>query len=489
MKKIIIHSGIALVMVVLGIVVMGYIAGDTVSSAVTTVKLYTMLLDLPLGQGWVALDEKGGGLTNSNPGTPTFSQLWAGWPGKDSACALMTNLTADATGACLATRRSLQASIQSLTNCASNRSQACQLITRFTDALAYPTTYIVLSGGVNVSYPYTAGRKLSATSADDPLSYMQRAVRNAPLLLHNAYRTSMLDGFSYSAPALYLLIVLFVALNVWSELLVALGVDDWVMEWMPYTRPIMYINLAPVFAIFLVYFIVYRGSLNLLLIISLPTFLVLIWYFQMLPKLRLRPFIRPATFCVVYAVLTVLALGSNGVRRYDFVIVELLKAMGIGMTYMGVCWYFLGLWEKLESKEAVAPIYSTREAHTSVLLAGFVMAAVPFLTWLAPYNYSYSSPVALSHPVTFAALSLLSLLALNTQATHQHASSTTRHHDLVSFLCGLLLLYTLMVCGRGSMDFINVYLADARTPTLPMGPNYIQYAFNQPTLGAGLPAA
>ena len=484
MKKIILHSGVALVMVILGITVMAYMVGDGITSAVTTVRLYTMLLDLPMGQNWVALDEKNGMATNSNPNTPTMGQLWNSfWP--NPSCAAMTNLTTDSN--CLATRQKLQTAILSITNCASNRSQACQLIGSFTTALAYASTYNVLVNGVNVSYAYTAGRRLTPSTTDDPLSYMQRAIRNVPLLLHNAYRTSMLDGFAYSVPAMYLLIVLFVALNVWSELLVALGIEDFVLSCAPSLHVTTVSNFIPAFTILLVYCCVYRAAANLIAIIFVPTMVILVWYFMMLPRLKMRPFIRPATFCVVYAVLTLLALGSNGVRRYDLVVVELLKAMGMGLTYMGLCWYYLGLWEKLQSNEAVAPLYSTREAHTSVLLSWFVMAAVPFFTWLAPYNYSYNSPITLSHPVTFTALSILSLLALNTQATHQHASSPTRREDLVSFLSSLLLLYTLMVCARGSMDFINVYLADARTSTLPMGPNYIQYSFNQPTLGAGLP--
>jgi hypothetical protein len=478
MKKLIVHSGIALVMVILGAILMGLIASDTISAAVTTVRLYSLNNALPLGQGWVSLDVTS--TTQTTTAAPTLAMLWgAQWPGPDSTCAQMTNLTAEAGGACLATRRTMQASILAITNCALNRSQACQFINQLVSGLAYQTNNIVTINGVNISYPYMAGRKLGGTgTVGSAVDLMQRAIRNAPLLLHNAYQSTLRENFAFSAPSMYLLVVLFVALNVWSELLVALGVDDWKMGMV---RPLTLLNLLPVVGIFVAYFVVYQGATGLLLIIFLPTTLVIVWYFEMLPALQKRPFVRPSTFCVVYAVLTLLAMTYNGVRRYDFIVVELLKAMGLGLTYMGVCWYFLGLWEKMQSKETLAPLYSTREAHVSVLLCVFVMAAVPFFTWLAPYNYTFASPILLSHPVTFLLLSFGTLLALNTEATHQDRASRTRHKDLVSFLCAVLLLFTLVVCGKGAVEFINVYLADTRTAVLPVGPNYIQYAFNQAT--------
>lgn len=488
MKKLVIHSVIALVMVILAIIVHSMITGDSVANAVTTFRLYTMLIGLPGGQAWASLDTNNGPATINTASAPTFSQLWnVQWPAPGSACAQLTNLSTDST--CLAARQLVQTSILTLTNCATNRSQACNLINRVVSGLAFQSTYVVTTGGINTTYAFMAGRRLGTTpDGQDPKEYMRRTIASAPLLLHNAYRTSTQDGFSLSAPALYLLIVLFVALNVWNEVLTELGVEEWTMRWG--VRTIMLFNLLPVLGIFIAYFVVYGpGSTPLLLTIFFPTALVIIWYFQMLPRLQRRPFIRPFVFCVVYAALTLLALLFNGVRRYEFVLVELLKAMGTSLIYMGLCWYFLGLWEKLQNKAALAPLYNSREAHTSVLLSAFVMAAVPYFTWLAPYNYTFASPVLLAYPAIFSVMSLFCLYALHSEASHQDKTGRMRHKDLVSFLCGVLVIFTLGVCSRGGMDFINVYLAETRAPALPMGPSYIQYAYNQENqLGKGLPS-
>jgi len=479
MQKLVVHCIVALCMVVLGIIVHTMISGDTTTNAVTTFRLFTMNLCLP--QSWPSIDTVAGNPTS--PNAIRFSDLWnVQWPAQASSCAALTNLSTDLT--CLAARQTVQASILTITNCANKRSsQACTLIQRIVSGLAFPTVNIVTVGGVNVSYPYTAGRRLDGQDAKE---YMRRTIANVPLLLHNSYKSSIQDGFSFSAPSLYLLIVIFMALNVGAELLVELRVDDWTM---PILRPLTAINALPVLVVFPVYFAIYPGTLNLMLIIFFPTLLVVGWYYQMLPQLRLRPFVRPGTFCVVYGALTILAMGYNGVRRYEFVVVELLKAMGVGLTYMGLCWYFLGLWEKKQRNDLLAPLYSSREAHTSVLLCVFIMAAVPFFTWLAPYDYTFASPILLAHPVLFSVLSLFSLLALNSSVTHHGPANGTRHEDLVSFLCGLLLAFTLTVCSRGAMEFITIYLAEIRAPALPMGPSYIQYTYNLATqLGSvGLP--
>jgi hypothetical protein len=471
------HLTLSIILAVLAIILHSTITGDGIASAITSFRTYVLVnLYKDTGTDWQKLW--------FTPGDP---------------CQAMTNLTAEPSRACLATRLKLQTTILTASGCAAitspeyaslpgtARSQSCTLIARLVAGLAYNAT-----NPTTPSMTYVAGKNLvdganPLATSDRPWEYLNTALTvGARYLMHNPFQASVLaNSYSVQASAIHLQVSLAILCN-----MIMLFLKPW--EDKPDFLPSLPLRLSTcatftfLLVTLLVYFLQYTGMRTLTVIVYVPALVQLVWYDMMLPPSTSRPFLHPAMFTVIYVSVTILALLYSGVANNTWLVIEALKAAGVAQMYMGLCWYYLGLWEKqaithvqAEDKtlDGVASLYRTKGALLSVVLSTVVMALVPFFTWLAPYNYNNGAPFMSTMPVILVVVSIASLWVMN-------ASAGVRRVDgVLSVFCALIVVYGFALAMVSFTEFLSVNLGDSSKWLLTSN----QYALNSPTLqGQGL---
>lgn len=455
-----IHLFGALIVAVLAISNHSSIVSDAVAKAVTTHRLYVMKLMQPsvLESAWQTL-----------------------WPAATDPCLTMTNLSQEASGACLQRRVGIRNTILTQAGCASwqNRSQACTLISRVVQGLAFNVT--------NASPPYVAGRNLAVGANPlyrdhNPQEYISRTLANAPLLMHNAYRASVSENnYAILPSAVHLLLPIFAVLNMIGQVLHYAERDAMFMPSLPVRISTIIYALAFI-VLFSVYMALYTEMQPITAVILVPPFVFFLWFDFMLPSLDHRPFVHPAVFGVVYPTVTLLALLSNGVQNYRFIMIELLKAAGVGQVYMGIIWYFMGLWEKVEKRKDTVALYRTKGAYLSVVLAMAVLALTPGLTWLSPYDFSFDSPFLAIAPLVFVVLAVTGLVGTKFMGSSWHDEGVSCFFNFI--FVGFVIIFVMI----NYVDVTSISGADSSTSRWIQ--TSIQFQLGQDSLlGPGLPSS
>lgn len=123
--------------------------------------------------------------------------------------------------------------------------------------------------------------------------------------------------------------------------------------------------------------------------------------------------IHPYTFTIIYASLSVLALVENGVLNSLVVTMAIGQAHAVALLYMQIVWYWVGYNEKkthsnqhhMDSTHA-ANLYLTREMQYALYLAIVVIALIPTLQTVAPFDYDCSDLLIRGAPLVFLAISV-----------------------------------------------------------------------------------
>lgn len=455
-----IHLAVAGLIAVFAFVLHATIMSDTVGKSVTTYRLYVMKL--------------------LQPSVPDSTWLPL-WPAVGDPCLTMTNLSVDPLRTCLKARVAIQTAILLQAGCASwqNRSQACTLIARIVQGLAY-----------NVTTPtatYTAGKNLAVganplNKDHNPMDYVSRALANAPLLMHNAYRASVSENnYSVITGAVYILVPLFTFLNMLGQVLHYWDKDPSLLSWIQ-IRPSTVITSLAFIVVFSVYMGIYTEMQPITTVLLVPPFVYLLWFDMMLPSLEHRPFIHPSVFAVLFSSVTLLALLDCGVQNYRFIMIELLKAAGVGQLFMGLLWYFMGYWEKLDKDKALVSMYRTKGAHLSVVLTASVLAFTPLLAWMAPYDLSFDLPFLSLSPLLFVSLTAAGIFCMH------FLGASWRDEGVACFFNMLLLSFVAIIVLVHFTDYASVTGADSSTSRWIQ--NTIQYSLGQDAvMGLGLPSA
>jgi len=454
-----IHLALTGLLAVFGFVMHSAIMSDAVGKSVTTYRLYVMKL--------------------LQPSVP--DSVWQPlWPPVGDACLTMTNLSQEPTRACLNRRVAIQTAILTQAGCAAwqNRSQACTLIARIVQGLAYNVTG---PGGT-----FQAGKNLALganplNKDHNPIDYVSRALASAPLLMHNAYRASVSENnYSVITGAVYILIPLFAFLNMLGQVLHYWDKDPSLLSWVQ-VRPSTLVTALTLVVVFSVYMAIYTEMQPITAVLLVPPFVFLLWFDTMLPALEHRPFIHPAVFAVLFSSVTLLALLDCGVQNYRFLMIELLKTAGVGQLFMGLLWYFMGYWEKLDKDKSLATLYRTKGAYLSVVLTATVLGFTPLLAWMAPYDLSFELPFLSIAPVIFVALTATGIFC-----TH-FLGASWRDEGVACFFNVLLFVFVVVFVLIHFTDYATVAAADSSTSRWIQ--STIQYSLGQDAvMGLGLQA-
>lgn len=365
------------------------------------------------------------------PGDRTAAQAIvddnAQWPSLACQAAVNTTTTSDA---CVVSRRALRNGILSQMKCFDYNSQVCMYLRNVTSGIIQNRTY----GGTT----YFLGRSLLGTIPNmGTLTYRQLirdAIGKAPLLLHNSFKAAQDNEFYVLRTVLYNLVAWTILANLAVHVL---DENAWVWRTRLIMRLAVFLGLTTVPA-FVLIIGAWGSALTVFVYIFLPAVIVLVYYEAYLDASITRPWyaccsllvlcapdttpprrIHPFAFAIIYAVLSTLSLTENSVLNAQTVTLAILQAHSVSLLYMQVVWYWAGYTEKKThdpSKTHVgghaAELYLTKEMQYALFLAIVLLAVLPVLQALAPYDYDLADVTLRLAPALFLALSVWGTLYL-----------------------------------------------------------------------------
>jgi hypothetical protein len=127
--------------------------------------------------------------------------------------------------------------------------------------------------------------------------------------------------------------------------------------------------------------------------------------------------IHPYTFSIIYTSISVLALTENDVLNSMVVGLAIGQAQAVSLLYMQIVWYWVGYNEKkthdhsdyMEATHA-AQLYLTNEMQYALFLALVVVALIPGLQALAPFDYNTADVGLRTAPLVFLAIAVFGTL-------------------------------------------------------------------------------
>ena len=315
--------------------------------------------------------------------------------GLTDACAKLTTLNATdgTTVTCRTARITLRDNILNALNCNKFSSQMCSFVQRVTGSIIQSNRTI--GGFLNYQ-----GRDLTSKVPGYDLTYRQaiyNAVQEASSLLHNGFTAKQDTGFIVLRTTLYNLI----AITTLANILVHISdtMPGWSWTWRLGMR-VGYFAVSFLIGIIGVY--TNPGStLITIVLIFIPALVSLIYFEIFLDDPDVRPWIHPYMFSIVFACTTVLSLSENDVLSASVITVEILKAQAVSQLYMQVVWYFTGLSEKKRLKSHLTEVYKTQQVQYALFMAIVLVAVLPFIQYIAPYDYNNSEMFLRLAPMIF----------------------------------------------------------------------------------------
>lgn len=325
--------------------------------------------------------------------------------GMNDACAKLTNLsmTDAATIACRATRQTARDSILTAMKCDKFSSQVCSYIQRAVNVL--------IAANRTISNVWAQGKDLTSKVPGYDLTYRQaiyNAVQEAPNILHNAFWAKQDNGFIVLRTTLYNLIAITTLANIFVH--ISDTMPGWSWTW----------RLAMRVGYFIVSFLlgiigVYTNSGSTLIVVVLifiPALVSLLYFELFLDDPDVRPWVHPYTFSIIFVCTSLLSLTENDVLNASVIIVELLKAHAAAQLYMEVVWYWTGYMEKKRLNSELVEVYKTQQVQYALFMGIILVALLPFLTYLAPYDYTNADMFLRVAPLVFTAIAVVGTIFL-----------------------------------------------------------------------------
>ena len=144
----------------------------------------------------------------------------------------------------------------------------------------------------------------------------------------------------------------------------------------------------------------------------IPAFISLIYFEIYLDDPDERPWVHPYTFAIIFVATQILALTENDVLNGTVMVVEILKAQAASQLYMQIVWFWTGYMEKLRLGSSLAEVYRTKQVQYALFMAIILVGLLPFLTYLAPYDYSNADMFLRLAPLLFTGIAVIGTILL-----------------------------------------------------------------------------
>lgn len=393
----------------------------------------------------------------------------------DARCMALTNLSTDTV--CLDDRQDKRDAILKYMKCTEYGSQMCSYLRLMLQALAQTSTTERVG---NASSPFKVfGLNLKTTVTPAGESYREmlyRAIEQAPMLFHGAFRAEESDSTIILRSSLYT----FVALAILGNLIV--HVMDAVDKRMYVRAAARVIMFALVFFTAFVFFAMHTGTAMIFWIIFAAATVNLVYYEMFLDPTIVRPWIHPFTFGVIYMSVTALALVENGILEYNVIVIHMLLAAAASQLFMSHAWFYAGFHEKSrlyitnpEAAQHLIQAYTTKETQTGLFAALILLLLIPLHLVLAPYNFTLDSLFLMASPAIFAVLALLSILVVehlhlddeygNDMRAKEKEMGWSPFNPFATVITGAKLYASLMLLSFGlviNLTWLNEHVATAR---------------------------
>lgn len=325
--------------------------------------------------------------------------------GMNDACAKQTNLSlADAaTVACRATRQTVRDSILTAMKCDKLSSQVCAYIQKLVAGL--------ISANRTASNVWAQGKDLTSKVPGYDLTYRQalyNAVQEAPNLLHNGFWAKQDNSFVVLQTTLFTLIAVTTLANIFVH--ISDTMPGWSWKWRLAMR-VGYFVISFLLSIIGVYS--NSGSAVIIVVyIFIPALISLLYFELFLDDPDVRPWVHPYTFSIIFSCTSLLALTQNNVLNASVIVVELLKAQAASQLYMEVVWYWTGYMEKKRLKSELLEVYKTQQVQYALFMGIVVVGLLPFLQYIAPYDYSNTDMFFRIAPMVFVVIAVVGTIFL-----------------------------------------------------------------------------
>ena len=376
----------ALALAIMVFVIHIMVRNDNNVNKLDPVRFYTMVR------------EKGDvGLASTFLNTPTA--------GLSDACARQTNLslTDAASMTCRTARQTLRDNILNAMKCGQLSSQVCAYIQRVVGG--------IISANRTASNTWIQGKDLTAKIPGYDMTFRQAmltAVQEAPNVLHNSFIAKQDTAFFVLRTTLYNLIAITALANIFVHISDTMA--GWTWAWRLGMR-VGYFSISFLLGIIGVY--TNSGSAVIVCVyIFLPALISLIYFELFLDDPDVRPWVHPYTFSIIFSCTSLLALTENNVLNASIIVVELLKAQAAGQLYMEVVWYWTGYMEKKRLKSELSETYKTQQVQYALFMGIVLVALMPFLQFIAPYDYTNAEIFLRIAPLVFVAIAVVGTIFL-----------------------------------------------------------------------------
>lgn len=307
------------------------------------------------------------------------------------------------TTTCLAAKKLLRNNILTAMRCDKYTSQMCAYLGKVLNA-------VVSSTGTSKDLAVTT-KITPAIPGQADVTYRQalyNAIQEAPNILHNGFTAKQDKGFIVLRTVLYNLITITALANI------VVHISDTMPGWSWRWRLAMRVGYFLISFILSIIGLFSDTGTTLIVVVGMfiPAFISLIYFEIYLDDPDERPWVHPYTFAIIFVATQILALTENDVLNGTVMVVEILKAQAASQLYMQIVWFWTGYMEKLRLGSSLAEVYRTKQVQYALFMAIILVGLLPFLTYLAPYDYSNSDMFLRLAPLLFTGIAVIGTIYL-----------------------------------------------------------------------------
>jgi hypothetical protein len=237
---------------------------------------------------------------------------------------------------------------------------------------------------------------------------LYNAIQEAPNILHNGFTAKQDKGFIVLRTVLYNLITITALANI------VVHISDTMPGWSWRWRLAMRVGYFLISFILSIIGLFSDTGTTLIVVVGMfiPAFISLIYFEIYLDDPDERPWVHPYTFAIIFVATQILALTENDVLNGTVMVVEILKAQAASQLYMQIVWFWTGYMEKRRLGSSLAEVYRTKQVQYALFMAIILVGLLPFLTYLAPYDYSNSDMFLRLAPLLFTGIAVIGTIYL-----------------------------------------------------------------------------
>lgn len=303
------------------------------------------------------------------------------------------------TTTCLAAKKLLRNNILNAMRCDKYTSQMCSYLGKVLNA-------VVSSTGTSKDLAVTT--KIPGQGDTTYRQALYNAIQDAPNILHNGFTAKQDKGFIVLRTVLYNLITITALANI------VVHISDTMPGWSWRWRLAMRVGYFLISFILSIIGLFSDTGTTLIVVVGMfiPAFISLIYFEIYLDDPDERPWVHPYTFAIIFVATQILALTENDVLNGTVMVVEILKAQAASQLYMQIVWFWTGYMEKLRLGSSLAEVYRTKQVQYALFMAIILVGLLPFLTYLAPYDYSNADMFLRLAPLLFTGIAVIGTILL-----------------------------------------------------------------------------